>query len=69
MTLIDRTINTFEKRVEAITKITNITKLPQWTDVDVICVNCLLTEYRKRSSHNLRRRRWRRRLQGVGIIA
>ena len=47
MSLTERTINVFEKRLAKLTLITNIKSLPQWTDADIITANCLLTEYRK----------------------
>lgn len=46
-TLTERTINGFEEKVMQLITITNITKLPQWTDVDKIGAECLLKEYRK----------------------
>ena len=51
MTTKTRTINFFEKRIMELITITNITKLPQWTDADVISAECLLKEYRKLSKN------------------
>lgn len=47
MSLIERTINVFEKRLAELTLITTTNCLPLWTDADIITANCLLTEYRK----------------------
>lgn len=47
MILVDRTIKTFKNRLAELTLITSINLLPQWTDVDIITADCVLTEYYK----------------------
>lgn len=46
MTIIDRTIDVFERRIAELEEIREISNLPRWTDADVIGANCLMEEYR-----------------------
>ncbi len=50
MEIKDAVINVFEARIMQLITITDITKLPQWTDSDVIGAECLLKEYRNITS-------------------
>jgi len=43
----DRVIDAFESRIMQLITITDITKLPQWDDAEVIGAYCLIEEYRK----------------------
>ena len=45
-----RVIDVFEGRVNKLLSITGITKLPQWTDADVIGARELIMQYRKEKS-------------------
>lgn len=47
MSLTERTINVFEKRIAELLTLSSIDSLPKWTDADIITANCLLVEYRK----------------------
>jgi len=49
MSLKERVIDVFEARVVQLITITDLTKLPQWIDADVIGADCLLKGYRKLS--------------------
>lgn len=42
----DIVIDAFEAKVMQLITVTDITKLPQWTDADVIGAVCLLKTYR-----------------------
>ena len=46
MELKDKIINMFEARVMRLVTITDLTKMPQWSDTDVLGAHCLLTTYR-----------------------
>jgi len=50
MSIVDRVIDVFEKRVSALEKIRYLPDLPQWTDADVIEASCLIEQYRNLTS-------------------
>ena len=50
MDIKDKIIDVFENRIMQLITITNITKLPQWDDADVLGAECLLKEYRRITS-------------------
>ena len=52
MDIKDKIIDVFENRIMQLITITNITKLPQWDDVDVLGAECLLKEYRRITSQS-----------------
>jgi hypothetical protein len=47
---INKVIDVFENRIMELTAITDLTKLPQWDDIDILGAECLLEEYRRLSS-------------------
>lgn len=47
MELKDTMINTFEARVMRLVTITDLTKLPQWSDTDILGADCIVKEYRR----------------------
>lgn len=68
MSLKERVIDMFEARVNKLTKITDITELPQWTDTDVIAADCLLNQYRKLTSRSSRAANACALCKGTGVM-
>lgn len=50
MSIVDRTIDVFERRLSELEKIREISNLPRWTDADVIGASCLIEQYRNLTS-------------------
>ena len=45
--LIDKVINTFEKKIASLRISTSLGEVSQWTNSDIACAHCLLMEYRE----------------------
>ncbi len=54
MSIIERVIDVFEKRVSDLEKIRYLPDLPQWTDADIIGAGCLIEQYRNLTSRRSR---------------